>query len=129
MKEGTSKEKRWISFRVKPEEYQQILRLQQATTSRKMSGYARKVLLNKPVVVKYRNQTADDFLPALIGIKDELNAIGNNFNQVVRKLNSLSRFEEFRSWFLHYGSDQKNLLEKTEEIKDRLNQIYQWLQG
>jgi len=47
----TNKKKGWISFRVKPEEYDKIHQYLNSTTHRKLSEYARKVLLNKPVVV------------------------------------------------------------------------------
>jgi hypothetical protein len=80
----SNKEKQWISFRVKHEEYNQINRLFLSTTCRKLSEYVRKVLLNKPVVIKYRNQSADEFLSAMIPLKNELNSIGNNFNQAVK---------------------------------------------
>ena len=47
-----NKQKSWISFRVKPEEYEQIHKHFSSTTCRKLSQYARKVLMNKPVIVK-----------------------------------------------------------------------------
>ena len=125
-----NKTKNWISFRVKPQEYEQIIRNFSSTTCRKLSEYARKVLLNKPVVIKYRNQSADEFLSAMIPLKNELNAIGNNFNQAVKKLHTLNQISEFKNWLVTYDEDRKKLLQKADEIKDKINQIYeQWLQG
>ena len=125
-----NKTKNWISFRVKPQEYEQIIRNFSSTTCRKLSEYARKVLLNKPVVIKYRNQSADEFLSAMIPLKNELNAIGNNFNQAVKKLHTLNQILEFKNWLMTYDEDRKKLLQKADEIKDKINQIYeQWLQG
>ena len=125
-----NKAKNWISFRVKPQEYEQIIRNFSSTTCRKLSEYARKVLLNKPVVIKYRNQSADEFLSAMIPLKNELNAIGNNFNQAVKKLHTLNQISEFKNWLVTYDEDRKKLLQKADEIKDKINQIYeQWLQG
>lgn len=130
MSEQTNKEaKNWISFRVKPQEYEQIHRHFSSTTCRKLSDYARKVLLNKPVIVNYRNQSADEFLTVLISLKNELNAIGNNFNQAVKKLHSLHQVSEFKTWLMNYEADKETLLKKVEEIKSKINQIYeQWLQ-
>jgi hypothetical protein len=131
MSEQTNnKAKNWISFRVKPQEYEQIHRHFSATTSRKLSEYARKVLLNKPVVIKYRNQSADEFLSAMIPLINELNAIGNNLNQAVKKLHTLNQIPEFKNWLISYENDRQILLKKVDEIKTKINQIYeQWLQG
>ena len=131
MSEQTNnKTKSWISFRVKPQEYEQIHRHFSATTNRKLSEYARKVLLNKPVVIKYRNQSADEFLSAMIPLKNELNAIGNNLNQAVKKLHTLNQIPEFKNWLTSYETDRQILFKKVDEIKSKINQIYeQWLQG
>ena len=121
--------KEWISFRVKPEEYDNIYKLFQQTTCRKLSEYTRKVLLKKPVVFKFRNQSADDFLTEMILLKNELNAIGNNFNQAVNRLHTLDHYSQMKSWLLLYDSTHRSFLNKTEEIKERLNQIYElWSQ-
>ncbi len=123
------KEKNWISFRVKPDEYNKIHGLFSSTTCRKLSEYARKVLLNKPVVIKYRNQSADEFLSAMIPLKNELNAIGSNFNQAVKKLHTLNQISEFKNWLISYEEDREKLVMKVEEIKTKINQIFeQWLQ-
>ncbi|TDH17781.1 plasmid mobilization relaxosome protein MobC [Segetibacter sp. 3557_3] len=122
-------EKHWISFRVQPEEYNQIHKHFASTTCRKLSDYARRVLLQKPVVVRYRNQSADEFLSAMIPLKNDLNALGNNFNQAVKKLHTLSQIHEYKAWILTYELDKKRLLEKVDEIKFQIQQIYdKWLQ-
>ena len=119
----------WISFRVKPVEYEKIHGLFSKSTHRKLSEYARNVLLQKPVTIKIRNESADQFLNEMIGLKKELNAIGNNFNQAVHKLHILDKIPEFRVWVQQYDGLQKILIGKVEEIKLRMNQLYeQWLQ-
>jgi hypothetical protein len=93
------------------------------------SSYLRKVALQKPVTVKYRNESADDFLLDMLGLKKELNAIGNNFNQAVHKLHILDKIPEFRVWVQQYDGLQKALNSKVDEIKLRMNQLYEhWLQ-
>jgi MobC-like protein len=125
----TSKKKGWISFRVKPEEYDKIHQHLKNTTHRKLSEYARKVLLNKPVTVKYRNESADALLSAMIKFKNELNSIGNNFNQAVKKLHTLNQISEFKIWLIMHEPDIKTGLKKIEEMKAKLIQIYQqWSQ-
>lgn len=121
--------KEWISVRVKPEEYNKIYTFYMSTTCRKLSEYVRMVLLRKPVVVKYRNQTADESLDAMNQLKNELTAIGNNFNQVVKKLQSLSTVDDIRSWILLNEATRLMLIQKTEEIRIQMNKIYElWSQ-
>ena len=92
-----------------------------------MSEYARKVLLNKPVVVKYRNESVHELLSAMISVKNELNLIGKNFNQAVKKLHTLNQISEFKLWLIMHEPNIKIGLQKIEEIKSKMNQLYeQW---
>lgn len=88
--------KHWITIRVNPEEYNTIYNYFKATTCNKLSQYVRKVLLQKPVVVTYRNQSADEILSALNALKKELAAVGNNFNQSVHRLHTMDNFSEIK---------------------------------
>ncbi|OSZ77234.1 hypothetical protein CAP36_12530 [Chitinophagaceae bacterium IBVUCB2] len=125
-KSGTTKS--WISFRVKPKEYDIIHGHFSKTTCRKLSEYARNVLLQKPVVIKVRNQSADDFLGEIILLKNELNAIGNNYNQSVKRLHTMERFSEVKIWLQNDQSFREGFLKKTEQIRERMDQIYRlWL--
>jgi CBS domain containing-hemolysin-like protein len=57
----------------------------------------------------------DDFMAELISLRNELNAIGNNFNQVVKKLHLLQSHPEFKTWFLINETLQLCLIKKVEE--------------
>ena len=114
-----------ISFWVNPAEFEQIAKLQRSTTCRSLSEYIRKLLLAKPVVVKYRSESADQYLEEMIVLKNELNAIGNHFYQAVKRLHTLDTTGEMRSWLTLYESTHQALIRKIEEIKERLNQIYE----
>jgi hypothetical protein len=119
----------FIKIRMNDEELKQVKKKQQQTTERSLSEYIRNVSMQKPVTVKYRNQSADDFLKQMLELKKELNGIGNNFNQAVHKLHILDKIPEFRFWIQQYDGLQKLLVSKIEEIKIRMNQLYeQWLQ-
>lgn len=121
--------KHFVKTRMNDDEVNQLLKLQQRTTEKDTSSYLRKVALQKPVTIKYRNESADDFLLDMLNLKKELNAIGNNFNQAVHKLHLLDKIPEFRVWVQQYDSLQKALISKVDEIKLRMNQLYdQWLQ-
>lgn len=88
--------KKMVPFRMNDDEFTQLGKLHKQSTERHLSNYMRKVLLQKPVVIQYRNQSADDFLNDMLALKKELNAAGNNFNQAVKKLHLLDKIPEFR---------------------------------
>lgn len=118
----------FVKFRVNDQELQQMKSWKNKSTERNMSNYIRKVVMQKPVLIKHHNQSADEILTGLLQIKNELNAIGNNFNQVVHKLHILDRIPEFRNWLTIYDTSRLSLENKMEQISTRMNQIYeQWL--
>lgn len=118
-----------VVVRMNETEFEQAEKFRKKTTEKYLSTYVRKLSLQKPLTVKYRNESADDFLLDMLNLKKELNAIGNNFNQAVHKLHLLDKIPEFRVWVQQYDGLQKVLISKVEEIKLRMNQLYeQWLQ-
>ena len=128
MSEDSNRTK-WLHLRLKPEEYAQIHRGLSKTTCRKISDYARKMLLNKPITATSRNQSLDDFMAEMMRLRNELNGLGNNFNQAVKKLHTLRQIAEFRDWLITWELEKKVLLNKVDEIKNRINKIAdQWLQ-
>ncbi|MEJ0104736.1 MAG: hypothetical protein WDO19_20235 [Bacteroidota bacterium] len=82
------------------------------------------VLLKEPVIILNRNQTGEDFLAQIVALKNELNAIGKNFNQAVHKLHTLDHFPEIKIWILDHENSRNLLLKKTEELIEKMNQIY-----
>jgi len=129
MKETKQIRKGWLTVRLNEDEEKKLNKFYSRTTSNSLSEYARDVLLREPVNVLYRNQSADEFLTEMILLKKELNAIGNNFNQVVHKLHTLDHIAEIKGWTILNESSKKNFMKKVEEIKEKMNQIYwQWLQ-
>src|SRR5688500_15097386 len=92
----------FVKIRMNSAELKVLKQLQKKSTEKSLSNYVRKLALQKPVIVKYRNQSADDFLREMLELKKELNAIGNNFNQAVHKLHMLDTIPEFRQWVRYY---------------------------
>ncbi len=128
-KETKEVRRHFVKTRMNDTELNRITTLQRKTTERDISSYLRKIALQEPVTIKYRNQSADDFLKQMLELKKELNSVGNNFNQAVHKLHLLDKIPEFRVWVQEYDSLLKMLVGKVEEIKLRMNQLYeQWLQ-
>ncbi|WP_205940779.1 plasmid mobilization protein [Pedobacter paludis] len=124
MKEEHKNTKNWISFRVKPEEYDEIHRLFKKSSHTKFSQYARQMLMQKPVTLTYRNQSSDDFLQLLTKLFKTLNGIGNNFNQAVKKLHLIKEIPEYKKWYLRWNIDRQILINKIEETKKTTLKIY-----
>jgi hypothetical protein len=120
---------KWLHLRLKTEEYNLLHKNFSKTTCRKISEYARKILLSKPLTTTYRNLSLDEFMAEMIRLRGELNSLGNNFNQAVKKLHTLDKIAEYKAWLMTYEVEKKLLLDKVEQIKNRINQIAdQWLQ-
>ncbi len=130
MEDENSNRTRIIGLRLTPEEYTKIERKWKASTCRKLSDYVRKHLFDKSIVTTYRNQSLDDFMEETVVLCNELNAIGNNINQAVKKLHTLQQIPEFRNWIISYDLDKKILFNKVEEIKKHIQKITdKWLQS
>lgn len=125
----TENRKRIVGVRFTIKEYEQIEKKWKDSTCRKLSEYVRKIIFNKPIVATYRNKSLDDLMTELIQLKKELNGIGNNFNQAVKKLHTLHQIPEFKQWLKVYEAEKILLLSKVEEIKNVTDKIgEQWLQ-
>jgi hypothetical protein len=125
----TENRNRIVGVRFTTKEYEQIEKKWEASTCRKLSEYVRKIIFNKPIVATYRNKSLDDLMTEMIQLKKELNGIGNNFNQAVKKLHTLNQIPEFKEWIEVYEAEKNLLLNKVEEIKNVTGKIgEQWLQ-
>jgi hypothetical protein len=130
MENKRDKRTKWLHIRLTEREQQKIRDKHKQSTSRKLSDYARKILLDKAIKIKQRNQSLDDFMAEMITLRNELNAIGNNYNQVVKKLHMMKDFSDIKSWLLLHESAQKMLVKKVDEIKSKISEIDdRWLQG
>ena len=130
MERENSNRTRIVGLRFTPEEYVKIEHKWKASTCRKLSDYIRKHLFNKPINTTYRNQSLDDMTCEMMLLYKQLNAIGNNFNQAVKKLHTLDQIPEFKVWIISSEQDKKILLNKVEEIKICIQKISEkWLQS
>ncbi len=112
-----------------PDEYQKLQQRFQKTTCPKLSGYIRHCLFEKQVITNYRNASLDDFMEEISQLKNELNHIGINYNQAVKKLHSLWRIEDFKVWIEKNEKDKIVLFRKIEAIDKHFQKIGElWLQ-
>lgn len=123
MNEKKTNRTRLVTLRLTVTEYEKIEANFKTTTCRKLSDYMRHVLLEKRLTVFTRNKSMDDFMTELILLRNELNAIGNNYNQVVKKLHLLQTIPELKTWLFINESAKESLVKKVDEIKLRINQF------
>jgi len=128
MKEKNTNRTKWIHLRLTPDEMKLLKDRFNKSLCPKLSDYARKNLLGKPVVLKYRNQSVDDLVLEISKLRTELNSIGNNYNQAVKKLHTLHQISEFQNWILSSQEDKNKLFESIETTKISMHKfIEKWL--
>ncbi|MGN6493412.1 MAG: plasmid mobilization protein [Agriterribacter sp.] len=129
MKDKNKTRIRMVGIRFTEKEYEGLLMQCKKTTTPIMSECIRRILFNKPIIVKQRNQSLDDFMAEMIRLRVELNHLGNNFNQAVKKLHTLIQLSEFRIWISTYEDSRKKIHDKIETIEKKIAQISdKWLQ-
>jgi len=112
---------KWLHLRLSEYEEGQLKKSFAKSTCRKLSDYARKVLLGKPIISTYRNRSLDDFMAEATYLRMELKAIGNNFNQ--------DSSEEVKRWAAIYEQGSFELLKRIEIIEKHISKLAdQWLQ-
>lgn len=130
MEEKKQNRTRWLHLRMTDHEYKTLQKLHTKSICPKLSDFARKNLLQQPVVLKYRNESLDHLMTELIQLRAQLHPIGNNFNQAVKKLHTLSQHAEFKHWILSYELEKKVLMNSIEQIKKHIQNLAEkWLQS
>ncbi|UUF13131.1 MULTISPECIES: plasmid mobilization protein [Flavobacterium] len=129
MKEKNANRTKWIHLRLTPNEMDLLHRRFEKSLCPKLSDFARKNMLGKPVILKYRNQSVDDFIVEISRLRADLNALGNNYNQEVKKLHNLRQIPEFREWISVSQIQKERLLDSIEKIKNCVLKLGEkWLQ-
>lgn len=130
MEEKQSNRSRIVGVRLSPKEYLTIEKQWKNSTANKLSEYIRAVIFEKPITTTFRNQSLDDLIVELGALRQELNRIGVNFNQSVKKLHTLRNTTEFRTWMMTHELEKRTMLNKIDEIKTHLQKITAvWLQS
>ncbi len=128
-KQEKSKRTRQVRLRLTPDEYAHIHQKWKTSTCRKLSDYLRRSLFDKPIVTTYRNSSMDDIMKELTRLRTELNALGNNFNQAVKKLHTLQKIPEFKGWLVTYELERRTLQNKLDEVRNNIKKLLEtWLQ-
>ena len=127
MKKQKEIRSKWVTVRFNETERTRLDKLYKKTSCNSLGEYIRLVLLKEPVIVRFRNQSADDFLEEILWLRKELNAIGNNFNQLVHKLYTLDSIPEIKTWAILNESGKKIFMKKVADISEKMSEIYEKL--
>ncbi len=129
VKEENNNRNKWLHVRLTESEYKQIHEQFAKTTDLKVSDFVRKKILGKLIIGSYRDASMDAFMEELIMLKNGLSAIGNNFNQAVKRLHTLSKIKEFEQWLVSYELDRRRLFKQLDEAQDFIKKMAdKWLQ-
>jgi septal ring factor EnvC (AmiA/AmiB activator) len=129
MTEGKNNKIKWLNIRLSKTDYDQIAQYFSQSSHAAISSYARDILLKKPLVIAVRNQSEDDMMTELIQLKNELKAIGKNFNQAVKKLNALKQVKDMEHWLILFEMDKRSLEKHYESIDANIKKMTEkWLQ-
>jgi mobilization protein MobC len=121
--------KRRVYIRLTDAEFDKLNTQFLNSTSRKLSEFLRQIIFNKPVKIYHRNKSLDDLMIELILLRNELSAIGNNYNQEVKKLHLLGAISQAKNWVQANEKTKDLLISKMSQIKSRIDQINDiWLQ-
>lgn len=129
METENNNRKRRIYVRLTEKEFTTLETHCKNTTCRSVSDYVRHCLFNRPVATMTRDVSADEAITQMSHLNRELNAIGSNFNQLVRKVNATSQAVEIKSLLLLFDSQTKAMFSKIDEVKEQLQKLAErWLQ-
>jgi hypothetical protein len=129
MERENSNRSRRITLRLTEKEYAKIESQFKASTCRKLSDYIRKHLFSRPITTTYRNQSLDELMEETVVLSSELRSIGNNINQIARKVNTLKMIPDFKGHLYLFEVHRKKLFEKIDEVSSHTQKISErWLQ-
>jgi len=120
---------RFLPCRISDAELEAMKKRFAQTNCSNFSEFIRRVLIKDKITAFYRNQSMDELMEELIRLRKEINAIGKNINQAVRRLQTPTTDKELRFWLQEIIAAQQNLTIQEAAIQQRINQFGEkWLQ-
>ena len=114
---------RRLNIRLSEQEWDKVHQFSSNTTCRSISEYARKLLLNKPVKVFYRNQSFDHFEEQMIRLLPLLETVSDNFTQLAKTISPLKDVRELKLDLNVVLFCWERLSKKIDEIKMLIEKI------
>ena len=113
-----------VGVRLNAALYAKLEKIQKESYSQSIGEVIRNILMNKKITCYYKDRTMDEPSKELIKIKNELNAIGVNINQITNSFHTADVSTQ-KMFFALKVADQYNLVkEKIEDIKKVLIEMH-----
>ncbi|WP_297334582.1 plasmid mobilization relaxosome protein MobC [Flavobacterium sp.] len=129
METENNNRKRRIYVRLTDKEFITLESRCKNTTCRSINDYVRHCLFSKPITTITRDASSDEAITQISHLNHELNTIGSNFNQLVRKVNAASQAADIKGLLLLFDSQRKAMFSKINEVKEQLQKLAEkWLQ-
>ena len=113
-----------VGVRLNTALYTKLEEIQKESYSQSIGEVIRNILLNKKITCYYKDRTMDEPSKELVKIKNELNAIGVNVNQITNFFHTADVPTQKIFFALKVG-DQYNLVkEKIEDLKKLLIEMH-----
>ncbi|MUV04998.1 plasmid mobilization relaxosome protein MobC [Flavobacterium rakeshii] len=116
METENNNRKRRIHVRLTEKEFTTLESRCKNTTCRSVSEYVRYCLFSKPITTITRNTSTDEAIIQMSYLNRELNAIGSNFNQLVRRVNATSQATEIKGLLLLFENQKKAMFPQESSI-------------
>lgn len=124
-----NKRNKWLHIRLTDRELVQIQAYSKDTIQTSLSDFARRVLLKKPVVGRFRDTGTEELLKELTVLKRNLHGLATNYNQIAKKLNTAST-DEIESSRIQVRKLEQSIQDSLEKVSDFLDQTaVKWLQS
>ena len=117
--------KKWLTIRLTDAEYEQVSQLAAQTTCASVSEYARKCVFAKPVVMRYRNQSLDEFVSTMSHLKGALDTTLHQFTLSVQRLQTLRNLPDIHQWILLNEQEKTQVFQQIDAISQKINQAYE----
>ncbi len=125
--ENNNRKKR-VYVRLTDKEFTTLESRLKATTCNKLSDYVRRCLFDKPITTITRDAAIDDLIVKMSQMNFELNAIGSNFNQLVKRMNTSFQTTNFSDALSLVTMQRDAITRKMEDVKNELQKLAEkWL--
>ncbi|MGJ1435703.1 plasmid mobilization protein [Sphingobacterium siyangense] len=129
MRDKRNNKTKMIFVRLEEAEYDTLIGRQKKTTERNLSAYIRKILAGKPMIKSVQNESLHEVIVTLSLLQKDLNGIGNNYNQMVKRLHTTDKIPEIIAWMQNYLNERQHILDAIKTLKECLDKTAQkWLQ-
>lgn len=125
MKREKELKSRGLGVLITISEYNSLQEKFKSTTFKVFSDYIRALLRQEPVVKKYRNQSFDDILQALVKLKNEVEGVGRNFSDAIDTLKSLAPGVPQKEALEYLLAEAFSVKMNVDHIKATLIKIYE----